>query len=575
MERIRQEHASRSQNAPIRDPRLAGVLALQRAAGNRAVLSLMPVQRVIDVGGADLVDVLAKNPALVAHAQKRVAWARRHSRRAAEGVTPVDHAWWFREHIQPGVHRLTWDTFNGYLHSPNTTITVGAVTGSTPLPRAVVQAINVHRTRLSGTPGRYLGVLSVSKRHPWDSHVEDRFDRDHAARVLGLKRRQVHLRHVVMSSWFRALPAVLGRVRFIDPADQGIAAVAINTLTARLRLLSGERAPDLGAELAAAALGLARALDLCEFTLNLGHGPQNTVIGYASRSCTELALRVAAKKERFDSIGDLAGAVTAKIRATAHHAGQGAVEAHLAEHDPLELLTGMLPAVDPLPRAVVVEALHELAFTLGTDLMAQDEGKPARTGGADRFVPRVQGVLVPVGESIYSMARTAQDGEVPESALTELVARLTAMVAVFEAIAAETKPRRRIAKRTARESKPFQGRPTIERGAPVVFGKPAEREKEIEREKEVERESPVERRAPVATESRLTDSPVGERRPKRKAAKLSDHPDDVAGRWLERTKRSRTAAPGTDTTADDGGSALLIKRGEPDEEPEKSDESTP
>ena len=386
------------------------VLALQRTAGNQAV-----IQRLVTVGAGtqkhNLVQVLGK------HGVKREA-----ERRA-----------WFTQRVSPRlVGRFGFARFNGYLTGYRSEYQIEVETGEQldklsfdQITDAIVRALNLRIMAERVEHGHSaLGEVKLLKRQGFPSAVKTAFDKRPIQAATGLGAKQVHLRHFIMGSWFRALPDAFARAN-LDDRERGSLTPRLGKLIGFFGVHGGKPNAPVANDLTVDAETLASILHDLVPNLNAGEGPENTMIGLLSHGLSDLAFMIADQDVSIEQ-RDVGALIEAAIETVTLIEREARAE-WVAFANPVAtfevLVRSRVGMQDPVPSDAMSEALHQLAFSLGIDFMKRKGG--LATDWQDADIGQLQSMLLPVGDRLYGLVLSAQ-GDVGATDLEKLVNELEA-----------------------------------------------------------------------------------------------------------------------------------------------------
>lgn len=299
---------------------------------------------------------------------------------------------------------------------------------------AVISAINAHvlSSRLE-TGHSKLGNLSLLKRAGFPQLVKDSFSKGTVISQIQkeggskLEARQIHLRHFVMGSWFRAMPALLEKAELSDN-EQAYFLGRMKNLIPRLAPLAGTKDVSVQGTLQADAERMAYLLHNLMPNLNAGEGPENSIIGFMSHGLTNLAFTVLAEGTSVNR-ADAPGLITAAL----DHVGVVAKEDRESFENTFRtahVFESMLPQTDSVSATQLASALHQVAYNLGMDFMKRDVGRAEKAGTLPLHLAQAE--LLPIGDTLYSMIRAAPTRKPTTTDLDKLFNKVEAAVVTFE-----------------------------------------------------------------------------------------------------------------------------------------------
>lgn len=410
--RRRERDPSSARPARPRTAAGGGVLQLQRTAGNRATRRLVAADRRVQraiyaVAAGKPVDVrLLLNAPTVGIDVNKEAVLRD----------------WFHTSIRPKLMgQFGYLRFKSYLthHAEEYSLSAAlkAQDPSSPtlteINQAVVLAINTHLlTKASQSGHTGIGKVLFVKRASFPSWVKEAFDKNPVAQETGLETKQVHLRHFVMGSWFRALPNLFTKHSVVLPQEAVAIEERVAWLIPKLSPWSlGKEAPVSG-DPATDMTTLAKVLHDFTLNLNAGEGPENTLIGFLSHGYSELSLQTKTNQAGVEK-ADLPDLVQTTIDAV----GFVPVEARrqwVEEFDPIKVFMAMVnqrqPGDGTVPPDLLAEVMQDFAFQLGMDFMKRQAGLSKEIGGTFS-IKQLQQRLFPLGQSLYALIQRALENK--------------------------------------------------------------------------------------------------------------------------------------------------------------------
>ena len=335
---------------------------------------------------------------------------------------------WYKAQIGPKLiqKKLGFGRFHGYLVATNPDYQIDVVVpqkASTAtqneVEAGVISALNSRLLALSIEKGHSkIGTVELLGRSNFTAAIKKSFDKVPVIKALDDEKKgefepkEIHLRHFVMGSWFRALPAVI--------KSAGLSGGDLTATHERIAKLIPRVGPFAGKEGASATNNfdtdnniLASLLHDLLPNLNAGEGAENTIIGFMSNGLSNFAedVRTGNKAVARDDISSLIEAsvdgvtiVSSEIR-----------DAYKKEFEPVEVFENLLQLrvgdADPVDPTALASVLHEFAYNLGMDLMKRDVGRSEQT--KNFALAKAQAVLLPIGDALYSLIVKAQTMKVP------------------------------------------------------------------------------------------------------------------------------------------------------------------
>lgn len=328
-------------------------------------------------------------------------------------------------HVSSGLDALTFDELNG----------------------AVASAINTRLLSIGLDRGHSsIGRITLMSRTSFPAAVKASFDKARAIRTIGaeggptLAPRDVHLRHLVMGSWFRALPAMIGEAELDDAARERIGK-RVAALVPRVAPLAGEPSAASSNDLGSDSQLLAVLLHNLLPNLNAGEGPENVLIGFMSHGLSNLAedIRTSGTAIQREDAASLIGEAVDRVTLV----GQEHRDAFVTQVAPAASFLAVLAEyvsddIDLVEPDQLSAALHEFAYNLGMDLLKREEGRATSMQSVSLL--QAQQALLPVGDALYSMIRVAQLGKLDATQIDKLLNAIEHATTLFEQALQRTTP---------------------------------------------------------------------------------------------------------------------------------------
>ncbi len=343
---------------------------------------------------------------------------------------------WFKTRIRPKLMgKFGYEKFKGYLKhdSPEYTFEAGINTANaTPsyheVTTGVIKAINIHlMSKIVDKGHSSIGNVKLLKRQGFPSYIKQAFDKNPVMKETGLKSKEIHLRHFVMGSWFRALPDLVQKAQLTQLED--------NDLTKRVGNLIPVLGPFSGIKNAQASDNLninmqvlAKILHDFGPNLNAGEGPENSLIGFLSHAYSELAQQVLKDKTSIEK-NDLPEFVNGTIDALnliSQDARQEWIKNVEAIDAFMALVNNVSPDADALPPDILAQVMHDFAYQLGMDFMKRQSGMMSDISEVTT-IAQLQQMLAPIGENLYALIVSAQDNDVDYAELSKLLNKIEVM----------------------------------------------------------------------------------------------------------------------------------------------------
>lgn len=352
---------------------------------------------------------------------------------------------WYRKEITPGlVGRFGVSTFSGYLNHAKEQYSFAIPVSADPntlsyaeVSKQVLNGINVRLLSASIEKGHSsIGAVKLLGRSGFSKAIKNSFSKTPVIQELSKEMnttyqpKQIHLRHFVMGSWFRALPAVIAKAQ-LSSTDESLIADIVRKLIPRVGKLSGKQNAPASGVLAQDCEVLAMLLHDLVPNLNAGAGPENTIIGFVSNGLSNLAEDVIEKKISIDF--DDAGAL---IEAAIDAVGVVSLEerhnykTNFKPAQVFQVVLSQVPGVsDPVLPEHLALGLHRFAYQLGMDFMKHQVGTATDVKLEIRVL---QAKLLPVGETLYSLILTAQRGQPSVLEIQKFFNAVDAAITEFE-----------------------------------------------------------------------------------------------------------------------------------------------
>jgi hypothetical protein len=398
---------------------VSALLAIQRSAGNVAVCGLL-------------------QPSL---GQARPAQAQRRILVQAPAAQPVDltevlraHKLdkegvlraWFNTQVKPGLlGQFGFQRFMGYLRNQTNeysfSVTVDkalAAVSFEELSQAVQRGLNTRiLSQKIETGHSSLGNVKLLSRSGFPTAIKNSYEKSQVIKELesqvgtSYAPKQIHLRHFVMGSWFRALPAIVEKADLQPPARDDLSK-QVAGLIPRVAPLAGVQSASSSGDPQKDVEVLSGLLHDLLPNLNAGAGPENTIIGFVSNGLSNLAEDV--RKDNIaiarDDIDELVTAAVDGVTIVSADERRRYKE----ETDLAGVFTAMVDKYagdgDPVVPDALALALHDFAFQLGMDFMKHEVGKAQQFQTSP--LPKLQEQLYPLGQTLYSLILEAQKGPV-------------------------------------------------------------------------------------------------------------------------------------------------------------------
>ncbi|HEX4108778.1 MAG TPA: hypothetical protein VHX88_11625 [Solirubrobacteraceae bacterium] len=286
------------------------------------------------------------------------------------------------------------------------------------LTAAVQRGLNTHiLSKKVQTGHSSLGKVKLLARSGFPAAIKQSYDKAPVIQELrssvgtNYAPKQIHLRHFVMGSWFRALPAVVAKAD-LKPGDLQALAKQVARLIGRVAPLAGVGSASSTGDLQGDLNLLAGLLHDLLPNLNAGSGPENTIIGFVSNGLSNLAEDVRKEKVAIarDDVDELVNAAIDGVNIVSTEER----EQYKSGFDPGGVFTAIVDRLagtaDPVAPDTLSPALHEFAFQLGMDFMKHEVGKAQQMAHVP--IAKLQALLFPLGQTLYGLILAAQHGPV-------------------------------------------------------------------------------------------------------------------------------------------------------------------
>jgi hypothetical protein len=340
--------------------------------------------------------------------------------------------------------RLGDPTLTGYGNSQNLTITC-TVPGKikslqfNDLKSLVARNIITHIYAIKSKPSSKLGNIKVLQRKDFPAFIKNIFSdaRGLVSSEQDLMLKNVHLRHVVMSSWFRALPDIF-RIAFDEPELdeeflEGKKKTCLQSVNQLIKDLSGiegktQSAPEF-ADLETAVIQLQQLLQHLPTNLYAGEGAENSIIGFLSHGFTNLGFKALNEKAGLkleEGSGDI-GLLASKMVDELPYVKREDKEEWKSDTKISETINAFFKFQqdDLLSPNELSNLLLSVGFTLGIDFIKGKEYMPEKfTQSDEEPVKKLQEALLSVGDALYSLIINGNKSSIDITQIEKLLSRL-------------------------------------------------------------------------------------------------------------------------------------------------------
>lgn len=353
---------------------------------------------------------------------------------------------WFNTQVKPGLlGQFGFQRFTGYLNNQKDeysfSVTVDKALDAmsfTELTEAVRRGLNTHiLSKKIETGHSSLGNVRLLARSAFPTAIKNSYEKSQVIKELesqvgtSYAPKQIHLRHFVMGSWFRALPAIVEKAA-LQPSARDDLSKQVAGLIPRVAPLAGVQSASSSGDLQGDVKVLSGLLHDLLPNLNAGAGPENTIIGFVSNGLSNLAEDVRKDKIAMarDDIDELVTAAVDGVTIVSAEERQR----YKDEIDLAGVFTAMVDKYagdgDPVVPDALALALHDFAFQLGMDFMKHEVGKAQQFQASP--LPKLQEQLYPLGQTLYSLVLEAQKGPVDVVNLAKFFNAVESAVGSFE-----------------------------------------------------------------------------------------------------------------------------------------------
>ncbi|WXR60224.1 hypothetical protein WG909_07765 [Peptostreptococcaceae bacterium AGR-M142] len=290
------------------------------------------------------------------------------------------------------------------------------------------------------------------ERTAFPNAVKTAFTKDKLMTKLGLGKREIHLRHFVMGSWFRSLPEIVSKQKkeentdvkteVIKPEKEFNMEKQLKDLIPRLNKFAGGKKYKIEEDLIQNTRILSEILHNLEPNLNAGEGFENSFIGVYSNKFTELAFKIDDEKTVYKStdIDKLLEERIISSTQTKFNKDDWLKDTNFKEI--FKLIINIYKSEeslgidndDEISSHIIANALHYFAYQLGMDFMKHEEGIGKNFKDKNEPIKILQSLFVGVGEQLYYMVKKAHKEPISEDDIKSLFEELEKLTIGLESM---------------------------------------------------------------------------------------------------------------------------------------------